>query len=144
MPSYFYNQLLLTSSSFWWFTIKTDCSRENVNQVCVYFSLCNGLIKKTIKWYQWLEPSGRGSIWFWSNIADVAHRKHPLLFHCKFKLRMLFNHPAGKMWVNICILQGICIGSMPNFPSVFIFIIIFKTWNGSLSYHSKKSLTDWF
>ena len=29
-------------------------------------------------------------------IADVAHRKHSLLFNCKFKLRMLFTHPAGK------------------------------------------------
>ena len=25
-----------------------------------------------------------------SSIADVAHRKCPLLFNCKFKLRMLF------------------------------------------------------
>ena len=61
------------------------------------------------------------------SIADVAYRKRPLLFTCKFKLCMLFTHPAGKMWVKVCILQGICIGSMPNFPSVYVFIIIFKT-----------------
>ena len=29
-------------------------------------------------------------------MADVAHCERPLLFNCKFKVRILFTHPAGK------------------------------------------------